>query len=1529
MSDLRAFHQAVDKYLKRKGKTNIDLASHVYLQPSVLSRRLNGTGKDKLTPENVQRIVIGLTWLGCITTQQQARDLLWLMDVRDFDPSDWEAEPLNWLKPDPPPALQFAAAQGVGSGGIPMAALRTKYLEKLSQQYRFATLPITPGGFYPLQVIFQPLKLRQHPIAAEDLPFKERRALLDEPSRGEYDPRRALLEREQEQVPESWQRVPPIVIANDLKEALEKGKGRILVLGAPGSGKTTMLKAYVSTVAQQALAHASSMLPIFISLDHFAHSAQTLQQYLPVMLGTLGVDEDYAAALWDAIRRGRACLCLDGLDEVPPGQRETIVSWINALAPEKGNLWVISSRFADYHNGLFTQAECVEWEVQSLTPETRRSLAERLIPEVSRQMHGSSVLSNRRDAKSFLRALERHPRISTWGKSPLLFSLAAVVFVSFGTIPASRAALYRQVVDAVLETRQKNRWRRTTLREVAASLALKLFLQKRRTLSGEHLHRMLAEHGTSHKDIEELAADLIHSGLLEIVAEDTYGYWHNTYQEYFAAAELAKRLTDGARITREQTQELIARKRTDGQWVEILRLMVGILVDKNDENAARIALAWLHQLIELHTKPGGDDAGNLGLALVVQSLGERGEMPVRWQRAEWKRLEEDAAQAWVQALLDAADRKREAQQERLINVADDIGHFTPSVVERVVQQLTVSLSRQPARIRAAVMQVLGKLGVHVPMKTLVQALDDKHELVREPAVRALVELEEQVPLNALIKKAVRSKHIASRVAAIRVLGEMRQPSLLKHLVPGFNHEDWSIREATVIAIGNLGDQAPVKYLLHTLQDENSLVRQAAVAVLGKQRGQANDEHLLDVLRNDRNDSVRAEVLRVLGKHTPVKELIEEVMCPPYFVPYSFAYQEAAELLGEIEEQDIQDVLSTILGKRVHDPWPIIQAIKASQREPSTEDLLAYLHGNDQQACYFAADLLARRGEWALLEQFIASLEAGRSGFTRAMTIRLLGRLGEAGSTDLLVTALSDKDPSVRLAAVRAFEEMQERTPPEAAAAVGLLNDPDRKISTAAMNIVAQVSDHITVDVPLLESLFTAEESRYKAVAQAALRCLRKLERRVTPDQFSALMRQEDASIRLSVMNRLGQYAPIKHLVGPLQDKDDRIRSRAFEEVAKRDYKEEVPLDLLLQALKDENILICHYALNAITNRGEEELVTDYYDEEGVPFFPHLVTADSRKQIEELPRATKIWDDGSIGVFTTIIEPELPAHPSPGPDEELRPMDEAEKEAIKKQVRVDRLLEALEWPDAEVRLRVLQVLEKDVPEDRLIASLDDEDSVVRRKALQLLEGRTPTHLLGAALGDDYPFVRDVAMALLRRRREHVSEDEMRVFLESRLGVARASAIRALEDRLPKTLLIAALGDSEEDVRLAAFDALRKVYPEMLPVIQSELTALLAGTGSSRIVNAAVESFLSDLMANMDEVPLSWLEKLTSLLEPSWYWEVRVKAAQALGKLRRDLPEEAVERLKAMRNDSGSRAVQMAADDALAEILSFEPSVDEVF
>jgi HEAT repeat protein len=1513
MADIDAFRKKVEELLTLSRKKQKNLAAVMGYTSEALNRLLHNPN---LKCDRVELIVVRMVELGAITFRRDVIELLMLMDCEAGAQAAQFAELLNKLKPDPSPSLNRQEE---------MALHRRKYLERLSQYAQFAKLPIAPRHSYPFQHIFQALKLRQDPLAAEDLPFSERRALLDEPSRGEHDPRRLVREQEPERAPESWRNIPQVVIADGLEDALQRSKGRALVLGPPGSGKTTVLKAFAGDLAQRALAHPAAMIPILIQLHLLSGTDYTLQSALRVMLGALGVDEQYARALWHEIEHGRAYLCIDGLDEVPANQREMVVSWISALAFERGNRWIISSRYAEYHNGLFRREQFYEWELQPLSPPIRQRLAEGLIREVHHQLHGADAASGR-NARAFLRALEKHPRVSTWGKNPLLVSLTAVVFVFTGTIPTSRADLFQQVINAVLETRQGDQERRARLRRAASFLALKFFLKERRTITYETLLDLLDEYSPSLKGNEGLAHDLLHSGLLEVVAEDTYGYWHSTYQEYFAALELAKRLTSDDWTLREHTQQLIDKQRTKGQWIEILRLLVGVLLDQHGKGGAQQALDWLHTLVDPYTQPGEHDPGNLGLELAVQSLGEIGAVPTRWNDREWRQLEDAAAQAWVQALLEAGDHQREGRQERLVNLAEEIGHFGPSAVKSVKQQLTAALAHHPAQTRAAAIRALGKLGKDVPTNTLVEAFGDKHASVREAAVRALVELEEDAPFALLVKQALKSKRLVVRVAATRALGELRQPSSVKRLLLGLSHEAWSLREATVLALGNLGEQAPVKPLLNCLHDEKSAVRQAAVAALGMLGGHDNDGPLLAVLHKDRNDSVRAEVLRVLGKRTPVEDVLVEIMCPPHFVPYNQAYREAAELLREVEEQAIQEVLSHMSGQGDQDPWATVQAIRESQQEPSTEKLLAYLSGTNQQLCYLAANLLGRRNEWALLEQFVTSVEEGGSGHARAIAARLLGRLGETAPLHLLVAAFADQSPVVRLAAVQAFEEMGARTPPEAAAVVSLLSDSDRTICTAAIRVVTHLSQRILVDVPLLEALFTAYENPSRALAQAALTCLDTLKKRVTPDQFAALMRHENALRRLEVMNKFGEDAPLTSIVGILQDTDVRVRSKGFGEIATRDYQGEVPLELLLHALEDESGLVRLYASTALRNRGEGQLVAVYLDENGVPFFPHRTKTTSRT--EEPPWATKNWDDGILATLSMLHDERLSGRPDPGPDEELSPMDEAEKQAARKRARADRLLADLDADDAEERLRVLQVLEKDVSEEHLQAALDDEDGRVRRKALQVLAERTPLSLLARALSDEYPFVRDVAAALLRSRRDHVSEQDMRALLESGDGIVRAATILALEDRLPRALLQAMLGESEERVRLAAFDVLREVYPELLPGIQAELTALLAGTGSSRIVNAAVESFLCDLMRNMDEVPLFWREKLTSLLDPSWYWEVRVKAAQALGKLRRDIPQEAVERLKAMRNDPGSRAAQMAADDALAEILSFEPSVDEV-
>ena len=54
---------------------------------------------------------------------------------------------------------------------------------------------------------------------------------------------------------------------------------------------------------------------------------------------------------------------------------------------------------------------------------------------------------------------------------------------------------------------------------------------------------------------------------------------------------------------------------------------------------------------------------------------------------------------------------------------------------------------------------------------------------------------------------------------------------------------------------------------------------------------------------------------------------------------------------------------------------------------------------------------------------------------------------------------------------------------------------------------------------------------------------------------------------------------------------------------------------------------------------------------------------------------------------------------------------------------------------------------------------------------------------------------------------------------------------------------------------------------------------------------------------------------------------MKAAQALGKIRRNVPDAAIRRLLELRHDSRSRRVCVAANDALAEILSLETGIED--
>lgn len=496
---------------------------------------------------------------------------------------------------------------------------RKKYLESVYKRYSSVTLPLGPAEGFSLHAVFQPLELRRDPLAAEDLDRKKRRPFLGERLEDEKDAARSYFQRNEKELADEKQR--PIIAENGEDALTKSPQRRVVILGGPGTGKTTTLRHITGCRAKEALTDPNAPIPIFLSLADLARSQKTLQSYLVDLVEELGVERTYAETFWKTIQAGQAFVCLDSLDEVEfrDQRRQKMIEWVNAWAAESGNTWVIGSRFTEYKGGSFKHGRFAEWELLPMDHQLRLELAERLLPELQRLLQ--NVPKQSQSPATFVKLLEDHPQAAAWGENPLLFSLAAVVFLRTGGLPTSRAMLYREVIDAILKTREASPVWQNVLLRLLTQFALWLH-QKGRVFTIDELVSFLANsQEKSWEETADLAERILRSGMMEPVARQTYGFRHLTFQEYLAAVELARRLTHQDQAMQDEAWESAWKRRTYSRWTEVLRLMVGVLYQQPGNKGKLEAQHWLQELIGQRSTEEGDP-GDLGLALALKSLAE-------------------------------------------------------------------------------------------------------------------------------------------------------------------------------------------------------------------------------------------------------------------------------------------------------------------------------------------------------------------------------------------------------------------------------------------------------------------------------------------------------------------------------------------------------------------------------------------------------------------------------------------------------------------------------------------------------------------------------------------------------------------------------------------------------------------------------------------------------------------------------------------------------------------------------------------
>ncbi len=112
---------------------------------------------------------------------------------------------------------------------------------------------------------------------------------------------------------------------------------------------------------------------------------------------------------------------------------------------------------------------------------------------------------------------------------------------------------------------------------------------------------------------------------------------------------------------------------------------------------------------------------------------------------------------------------------------------------------------------------------------------------------------EQRPIIAQSLTALEDRDWNTRATAVRMLGELGDPSLIEPLVAALHDADESVRAAAVRALGKLGEHAPVDLLVAMLSDPSWMVREMAVLTLGELGERAPTEALMNILHAEHED----------------------------------------------------------------------------------------------------------------------------------------------------------------------------------------------------------------------------------------------------------------------------------------------------------------------------------------------------------------------------------------------------------------------------------------------------------------------------------------------------------------------------------------------------------------------------------------------------------------------------------------------------------------------------------------------------
>ena len=401
--------------------------------------------------------------------------------------------------------------------------------------------------------------------------------------------------------PENFYRVGLTKVTENRVLGLEAVKRypKLMVLGKPGSGKTTFLK-YLTIQCNEGKFQ-GHLVPIFLTLKDFAEaeSCPSLLEYITDFCATCSVNQ---AQVKQLLQQGRLMLLLDGLDEVTAVDNSRVIKQIRDFSEQFHiNQCVLTCRTAaqEYIFEKFTEVEVADFDDQQITIFTDKWFKYQNLDKADR----------------FRQKLNKNQPIKELATNPLLLTLLCLVLEERTDFPSNLSELYKEGLDVLLKKWDAERnieraqvYQQLSLqhkKDLLSKIALVNFEQGHYFFKQKELEEQIADYFsnlpefiTEQQELQLSSEAVIKSievqhGLLVERVRGYYSFSHLTFQEYFTAREIVVNASS-------QTFKKLVSQITEPRWREVFLLAIGML--RNADELLQLMQQQIDELISSDEK---------------------------------------------------------------------------------------------------------------------------------------------------------------------------------------------------------------------------------------------------------------------------------------------------------------------------------------------------------------------------------------------------------------------------------------------------------------------------------------------------------------------------------------------------------------------------------------------------------------------------------------------------------------------------------------------------------------------------------------------------------------------------------------------------------------------------------------------------------------------------------------------------------------------------------------------------------------